>query len=130
LFPLFPALPPDADVSRCDRRRLLELAGLNAVAAAEDSEAAKAIESRLGSDTRYLASDELEGRGVGTTGLDKAAQYIAEEFKKAGLKTEIFEGQPFQKFTVPSSVHRGGSAERNSLVLIPLSARMENRHRP
>ncbi len=88
------------------------------VAAAEDTEAAKAIEARLGSDTRYLASDELEGRGVGTAGLDKAAQYIAEEFKKAGLKTEIFEGQPYQKFTVPSSVDRG-PADRNTLVLVP-----------
>src|SRR5688572_12887332 len=34
----------------------------------------------------YLASDELEGRGVGTKGLDKAADYIAATFKEVGLE--------------------------------------------
>lgn len=34
----------------------------------------------------YLASDELEGRGVQTDGLNKAAEYLAATFKSAGLK--------------------------------------------
>lgn len=34
----------------------------------------------------YLASDELEGRGTPSAGLDKAADYIASEFKKDGVK--------------------------------------------
>ncbi|MBL6444742.1 M28 family peptidase [Fulvivirga sp. 29W222] len=34
----------------------------------------------------YLASDELKGREVGTPGIDKAAEYIAAEFKKHGVK--------------------------------------------
>jgi hypothetical protein len=34
---------------------------------------------------RYLASDELTGRGVDTPGIDKARDYIAHEFKKYGL---------------------------------------------
>jgi len=34
---------------------------------------------------RYLSDEELEGRGFGTPGLDKAANYIAEQFKLAGL---------------------------------------------
>src|SRR5262245_57832795 len=33
----------------------------------------------------YLASDELEGRGTGTAGADKAAEYIAEEFHRLNL---------------------------------------------
>src|SRR5687768_18429748 len=33
-----------------------------------------------------LASDEMMGRRPGTPGLDKAARFIAEEFKKAGLQ--------------------------------------------
>ena len=37
-----------------------------------------------------LASDEMEGRKVGTPGIEKAAQYIENEFKKIGLST--FEG--------------------------------------
>lgn len=34
----------------------------------------------------YLASDELEGRNTGYPGNDKAAEYIADVMKKAGLK--------------------------------------------
>lgn len=34
-----------------------------------------------------LASDEMEGRGSGTRGIEKAAQYIEGEFEKYGLKT-------------------------------------------
>jgi hypothetical protein len=35
---------------------------------------------------KYLASDELKGRNTPSEGLDKAADYLADEFKKAGLK--------------------------------------------
>jgi aminopeptidase N len=35
---------------------------------------------------RYLASEDLEGRGLGSKGLEKAAHYIATAFKKAGLE--------------------------------------------
>jgi len=35
---------------------------------------------------KRLASEELEGRGIGSKGIAKAAAYIANEFKKAGLK--------------------------------------------
>jgi aminopeptidase N len=35
---------------------------------------------------RYLASEELEGRGLGSKGLEKAAHYIANTFKKTGLE--------------------------------------------
>jgi Zn-dependent M28 family amino/carboxypeptidase len=33
-----------------------------------------------------LASDDFQGRSTGTPGIDKAAQFISDEFKKAGLK--------------------------------------------
>jgi Peptidase family M28 len=33
----------------------------------------------------YLASDELEGRNVGSPGFEKAAQYVTGEFERAGL---------------------------------------------
>ena len=42
-------------------------------------------QSHLLNDIKYLASDELEGRGIGTKGLNKAADYIKEQFKEAGL---------------------------------------------
>ncbi len=38
-----------------------------------------------------LASDAMEGRAVGTNGIEKAAQYIEQEFKVLGLKT--FDGE-------------------------------------
>ncbi len=34
----------------------------------------------------FLASDDLKGRKTGTPEIDKAADFIAEEFKKSGLK--------------------------------------------
>jgi Iap family predicted aminopeptidase len=39
---------------------------------------------------KVLASDEMQGRMTGTPGIDKAAQFIADEFKKAGI-------QPFKE---------------------------------
>lgn len=35
---------------------------------------------------KYLASPELEGRGAGTRGLERAANYIAERFQALGLR--------------------------------------------
>lgn len=34
---------------------------------------------------QYFASDELQGRNVGSPGYDKAADYVATQFKQAGL---------------------------------------------
>jgi hypothetical protein len=34
----------------------------------------------------FLASDKLEGRNVGSAGYEKAADYMAEQFEKAGLQ--------------------------------------------
>ncbi len=38
------------------------------------------------SSVKYLASKELKGRGIGTPEIDKAAEYIAQQFKDAGLQ--------------------------------------------
>lgn len=43
-----------------------------------------------------LASDAFEGRETGTRGAQKAADYIANEFKKIGLKAPV-QGSYFQK---------------------------------
>ena len=40
----------------------------------------------------YLASDKLEGRGTGSKGEQRAAKYIAKQFKKMGLKPAGTEG--------------------------------------
>src|SRR5258708_4831308 len=57
-------------------------------------------EARMRRDITYLASDECEGRGVGTKGIDLAADYIANEFKKAGLKPGGKDGSYFQPFAI------------------------------
>jgi hypothetical protein len=73
-------------------------------------------EQRLREDVAYLSSDELEGRGIGTEGLNKAADYLAAEFARLGLKTDLFDGTPFQKFTVNVTVEMG-PPEQNQLAL-------------
>lgn len=57
-------------------------------------------DQRIQNDVRTLASDEMEGRGPGTEGLRKAADYIAEQFRLVGLNVTGDGGDPFQDFTI------------------------------
>jgi hypothetical protein len=90
----------------------LALLGVVALAAAQapaadNEEAAKKTaesEARLKRDITYLASDECEGRGPMTKGLDRAADYVAGEFKKAGLKPGNPDGTYFQPYTVSGNI--------------------------
>lgn len=68
---------------------------------------ATAAEKRLFRDVEYLASDELEGRGVRSAGIELAAQYIAEEYEKAGLETRLYRGGPFHEFELRSNSRKG-----------------------
>ncbi len=52
---------------------------------------------RIQADVKYLASDALEGRGTGTKGGDLAAEYIAKQFKDAGVEPAGDNGSYFQK---------------------------------
>jgi hypothetical protein len=78
-----------------------------ALAERPESIAAAAMEQRLAADDRYLSSDELEGRGLGTHGIELAANFIAERFRALGLKTDACNGTPFQKFTVTTGAELG-----------------------
>lgn len=53
---------------------------------------------------RYLASDELTGRGVDTPGIELARDYIAQEFKKYGLIPHGENRTYFQKFDAVTGV--------------------------
>ena len=55
-------------------------------------------EKRMMSSIKYLASKELNGRGLGTKELDQAADYIAKQFNDAGLKP-LINNSYYQKFT-------------------------------
>jgi hypothetical protein len=86
-----------------------------AAAEAKNPAAAADSESRLQAAVKYLASDELEGRGVGTHGIDLAADYIAQQFAALKLNTRLFDGTPFQKFKITADVQLG-SPNQVSLV--------------
>ena len=47
---------------------------------------------------KFLAADDLKGRGNGTEGLERAGDYIAEQFKATGLQPGVNGGwfQPFE----------------------------------
>jgi len=55
---------------------------------------------RIRAHVKFLASDLLEGRGVGTRGGDLASEYIATEFALDGLKPAGDQGTYFQNFTL------------------------------
>ena len=77
---------------------LLALAVAGLVGRAAFAQDADPIAERMKKDITFLASDECEGRGVGTLGLDLAAQYIAVHFKMSGLKPGGVNGTYFQPF--------------------------------
>ena len=73
-----------------------------------------AIQARMRKDVTFLASDECEGRGVETQGIQKAAAYIAAEFAEAGLKPGGVDGTYFQPFDIKG---RSQLDEGNKLTL-------------
>ncbi len=62
---------------------------------------------------RYLASEELAGRGTGTPGNDRAAAYLADQFRRAGVEPAGEAGSYFQRFEVVTGVRLG---KENRLV--------------
>jgi hypothetical protein len=87
---------------------LLSLGGLRAPAADDGPEA------RMRRDITFLASDECEGRGVTTKGINLAADYIAGAFQKTGLKPGGADGSYFQPFTMTGGAKLGSP---NQVVL-------------
>ena len=96
---------------------LAALAVLGDAGRAEEKKAEKAAEAeaRLLTDLKFLAGDECEGRGITTKGINKAADFIADEFKKAGVKPGAGKDGYFQNFSMTS----GSKLEAtNSVTLI------------
>lgn len=59
-------------------------------------------EERMMEAIKFLSSDELKGRGLGSEGLDSAAEFIARKFQEAGLKpVGDTEGSFFQMWKEP-----------------------------
>ena len=94
------------------RRAVLFTLALCAIAALTNGALAQVdpSEARMRKDITFLASDECEGRGVGTKGLDLAADYIAKQFKDAGLKPGGVDGTYFQPFPFSGSAELNGTS--------------------
>ncbi len=58
---------------------------------------------RLKTDVSFLAADAQDGRAPGTKGIETAATYISEVFRKAGLKTAPGANGYFQPFAISGS---------------------------
>ena len=97
---------------------LMALAAISQpLSAAEQTGESDSVEARLRANVNYLASDDLEGRAAGTPGADLAANYIAAQFSQLGLKTDLFDGKPFQAFTVSLPSERSESQESQGFHL-------------
>lgn len=64
---------------------------------------------------KYLASEKLKGRGTGMPGLDKAADYVARQFKSYGLQPAGDHGSYAQEFQVTIRAEIG---RHNSLDVV------------
>jgi Zn-dependent M28 family amino/carboxypeptidase len=93
-----PVLFPDKDIPVAYRLFLLLVASILAftLSAAEADSPPEISAERIKAHVAYLASDRLEGRGPGSRGEFLATEYIADEFKKAGLKPIGERGTYFQ----------------------------------
>ncbi|MBI2835287.1 MAG: M28 family peptidase [Acidobacteria bacterium] len=63
--------------------------------------------SRYIEHVKFLASDELQGRGNGTEGLEKAARYIADRFRAFGLLPGAPDGTYSQAFEIVTGLQIG-----------------------
>lgn len=69
---------------------------------------------RIATTLKFLAADEQEGRGIGTSGINRAADFIAAQFSQMGLRTKIVGDSPFQVFSLMANTEIGPD-EKNYL---------------
>jgi hypothetical protein len=95
-------------------KRLLRVVG-SLLLTATALHAASAIDAdRLLGHIRFLASDEMKGRADGSPELDRAADYIAQQFKEIGLEPGGDRGTWFEPFDLVAGLAVG---KNNSLVV-------------
>jgi len=85
-------------------RRVAATVAIMAVISCPSVGIASELTDRFQAHINYLASDELEGRGVGSRGIELAAEYIAKQFTSIGLEPAGENGGYFQAFDM--TLHR------------------------
>ncbi len=76
-------------------------------------------EKRMMADVAFLASKAMQGRGLGTPQLDRAADYIADEFKKAGLMPGGDNNSYFQQWTEDVDAPLAETQLTNVIAILP-----------
>ena len=75
--------------------------------------------SRMMKHVEYLASDQLQGRGLGSEGIEKAAEYIAAQFEEAGLKPACDNDSYFQEFETVIDAEGNKGVAKNVVAVMP-----------
>jgi len=76
-------------------------------------------EKALMAHVRWLSDPSREGRGIGTKGLDAAADYVAEQLRKAGLAPGGDDGTFFQSFETTRTPSGASATLRNVVAVLP-----------
>ena len=77
---------------------------------------------RIRESVEWLAAPEREGRGPGTAGIEKAAEWIAARFAALGLDTAVVDGKPFQPFPITLEAKLGPTEENVAELVGPPGA--------
>jgi hypothetical protein len=101
-----PDLPVATPPVTLRKPKLAALRSLALLAALSLLGAAQIDPNRYLEHIKYLASPELKGRGTGTPELDKAAEYIAAQFRAMGLRP-VEADSYFQPFPVTTNARLG-----------------------
>ena len=84
--------------------------------AGEEAKSACFEASTYARHVEFLAGEECEGRGPGSAGIEKAAEYIARQFASCGLEPAGEDGTYFQEFEVTLGKRVG---DKSSLNMLP-----------
>ena len=111
-LPVPPATCPPALPASIRGMRSLAAAAVLALAGAAAAAPGDIAPASLLDHIKFLSSDELQGRGHGSPELERAADYVAQQFRAAGLQPGGDDGSWFQPFELVAGLTVG---ERNEL---------------
>lgn len=83
----------------------------------------KSSSIQLGEDVKYLASDPLQGRDTGSEGIEKAAQFLENRFKRLGIDSfyetyrDDFEVKEDSAFNVVATLPGSDGLLKNEIVV-------------